>query len=262
MKSLPSECIRVENDTVTVKHTFEEVTYTIPDLTTENGLARRRGVCGDLQGNRRRRHFRYSEPGEPLSVGAHAGYPPEGAGHRHRRLPPPGGVPAAVPVAQGGRQVRVPVHHPAAQDLQPHGDHPDQAARVRPETLLSRISEQVPAPGVRLRRGGGADQGELPAAAHQDQDGRVEDGRLQAELRPSGTSSFITPKPIGPPGPFFVVTLYNFGLIAGAPRIFQVSVLSTVDGVPQVPHGGVPLAAVRDAREEDHQDTGHGPGGS
>ncbi|GIY77091.1 myosin-IIIb [Caerostris darwini] len=36
MKSLPSECIRVENDTVTVKHTFEEVTYSIPDLTTEN----------------------------------------------------------------------------------------------------------------------------------------------------------------------------------------------------------------------------------
>ncbi|GIY77090.1 neither inactivation nor afterpotential protein C [Caerostris darwini] len=30
-------------------------------------------------------------------------------------------------------------------------------------------------------------------------------------------------------------------------------------GVPEVPHGGVPLPAVRDAREEDHQDTGHGP---
>ncbi|GIY70079.1 uncharacterized protein CDAR_489011, partial [Caerostris darwini] len=37
-----------------------------------------------------------------------------------------------------------------------------------------------------------------------------------AELRPSGTSAFIRPKPIGPPGPFFVVTLYNLGLIARA----------------------------------------------
>ncbi|GIY14497.1 tumor differentially expressed protein [Caerostris darwini] len=37
-----------------------------------------------------------------------------------------------------------------------------------------------------------------------------------AELRPSGTSAFIRPKPIGPPGPFTVVTLYNFGLIARA----------------------------------------------
>ncbi|GBN25255.1 Myosin-IIIb [Araneus ventricosus] len=36
MKSLPSECIEVENDKVTVHHTFEEITYNIPDLTAEN----------------------------------------------------------------------------------------------------------------------------------------------------------------------------------------------------------------------------------
>ena len=37
-----------------------------------------------------------------------------------------------------------------------------------------------------------------------------------AELRPSGTSAFIRPKSIGPPGPLNVVTLYNFWLIARA----------------------------------------------
>ncbi|GFY54248.1 neither inactivation nor afterpotential protein C [Trichonephila inaurata madagascariensis] len=36
MKSLPSECIEVENDKVTVHHTFEKVTYNIPDLTADN----------------------------------------------------------------------------------------------------------------------------------------------------------------------------------------------------------------------------------
>ncbi|GIY63637.1 hypothetical protein CDAR_480611 [Caerostris darwini] len=33
----------------------------------------------------------------------------------------------------------------------------------------------------------------------------------------------------------------------------------SASSVPEEPHGGVPLPAVRDAREEDHQDTGHGP---
>ncbi|KAG8189313.1 hypothetical protein JTE90_019070 [Oedothorax gibbosus] len=39
MKSLPSECIEVENDTVTVHHTFEKITYSIPELTAENAFA-------------------------------------------------------------------------------------------------------------------------------------------------------------------------------------------------------------------------------
>ncbi|XP_042902308.1 neither inactivation nor afterpotential protein C [Parasteatoda tepidariorum] len=36
MKSLPAECIEVENDKIIVHHIFEKVLYSIPDLTAEN----------------------------------------------------------------------------------------------------------------------------------------------------------------------------------------------------------------------------------